>query len=263
MKISTPGTITFSVLALIGALILVGVRAVALEAVYPVERAKLTFSQKVWTRVVGFFRGSEARAENVRLRREVASLSVLRTDIERLEAENDRLRQSLGYRSRNPEDWLAAEVLSSGGGAAGSRNLIRIGKGSLDGVRKGAAVVAPEGLVGRVASVTPHTAEIALVTDGRVKVACEIETADKVRSHGILGGGSEDSLRLRHLSDAAEVPPRSRVLTSGLGGVFPKGIEVGTLLDVRKDANGIPCEGEVLPAVDFSTLEDVFIRREK
>jgi rod shape-determining protein MreC len=52
-------------------------------------------------------------------------------------------------------------------------------------------------------------------------------------------------------------------LTSGLGGVFPKGLVVGTLLDVRKDDNGLACEGEVQPAVDFSTLEDVFIRRGK
>ena len=263
MKITTPGTITFSVLALIGALVLVGVRAVALEAVYPVERAKLTFSQKVWTRVVGFFRGSEARAENVRLRREVASLSVLRTDIERLEAENGRLRKSLEYRLHVPESWLAAEVLSAGGGAGGTHHRLRVGKGSLDGVRKGVLVVAPEGLVGRIASVAPHTSEVALVTDGQVKVACEVETGGKVRMQGILSGGSADALRLRHLSDVTEVPPRSRVLTSGLGGLCPKGIEVGTLLDVRKDANGLSCEGEVLPSVDFSTLEDVFIRREK
>jgi rod shape-determining protein MreC len=52
-------------------------------------------------------------------------------------------------------------------------------------------------------------------------------------------------------------------VTSGLGGVFPKGLEIGTLLDVRRDEKGLAREGEVLPSVDFSMLEDVFIRREK
>lgn len=262
MKAVTTGTIGIAALAAIGVLLLIAFRSVSVEAAYPVERAKRTFVQKVWTRTVGFFRGAESRAENVRLRREVAALAMLRTDLERLEAENARLRRALEYRSHEPEVWLAAGVLSSDGAAASIRNTLRVDKGSSDGVRKGAVVAVPEGLVGRVASVTPHTSEILLVTDRALKVACEIEGgAGCVR--GILYGGSEDALDLRHLTEAAEVPPRSRVLTSGLGGVFPKGIEVGTLLGVRKDARGLACEGEVQPAVDYSSLEDVFIRRVK
>jgi rod shape-determining protein MreC len=108
-----------------------------------------------------------------------------------------------------------------------------------------------------------HTSEITLVTDPSVKVACELETLDPVRPRGIMAGGGEEILVLRHLRNAQDVPARTRVLTSGLGGVFPKGIVIGTLLDIRKDGNGLACEGEVQPAVDFSTLEDVFIRRGK
>jgi rod shape-determining protein MreC len=66
---------------------------------------------------------------------------------------------------------------------------------------------------------------------------------------------------MRHLTDVREVPVRSRVLTSGLGGVFPKGIKIGTLLIVTNKMREVT--GEVSPSVDFSTLEDVFIRREK
>jgi len=62
---------------------------------------------------------------------------------------------------------------------------------------------------------------------------------------------------------SAEVPPRSPVFTSGLGGVYPKGIAVGTLMEVLQDQDSPRREGEVLPAVDFSTLRDVFIRRER
>ena len=263
MKAVTSGTIGIATLATIGVLVLIAVRSVAVEATYPVERAKRTFAQKVWTRAVGFFKGAESRAENVRLRREVAALAMLRTDLDRLETENARLRRALEYRSHDPEVWLAAGVLSSDGAAASIRNTLRVDKGSLDGVSKGAVVAVPEGLVGRVTAVTPHTCEILLVTDRALKVACEMETGDSTHVRGILCGGSEDVLSLRHLTDAVEVPPRSRVLTSGLGGVFPKGIEVGTLLCIRKDAGGLACEGEVQPAVDYSSLEDVFIRRAK
>ena len=263
MKARTTGTYLLVALAAVGTVVLFASRSACAEAVYPVERAKRSLSVRVWSRVVGLFRGSAAQAENVRLRREVASLALARGDCERLEAENARLRALLGYAGRQSGEWLAAEVLSSGGAAAGAPNLIRVGKGSLDGVVEGAVVAVPEGLVGRVTAVSPHTAEVTLVTDRSVKVACVVETGSEGRLSGILSGGSEDLLQLRHLSGAAEAPPRARVLTSGRGGVFPAGIEVGTLLGVHADGEGFASEGEVQPRVDFATLEDVFIRRGK
>jgi len=243
--------------------VLVLSRSVAVETVYPVERARLTLVRKVVTRIAGFFSGAAARAENVRLRREAAALAVLKGDVERLESENARLRRALDYADRAKGVWLPAAVLSTHGGAAGRGTTIRVDRGGLAGVRKGAVVVVPEGLVGRVVSVTPHTSEIVLLTDDTVKVACEIENGAGGRIGGVIAGGSDESLSLRHLLGTADALPRSRVLTSGLGGVFPKGIEIGTLIDIRKDAQGIAREGEVQPAVDYSALEDVFIRREQ
>lgn len=259
MKPRTSGYLIASVLVAVGVIALMLVRSIAVEAVYPVENANRVFATKVWTRILGMCRGSSACAENVRLRREVASLSMLRGDIERLEKENARLRKAVDYVAKNPGGWIAAGVLSFGGGASGVRQLIRVDKGSLAGVADGAIVAVPDGLVGRVTAVTPHCAEVTLLTDSRMKVACEIESASRQRARGVLCGG-KDSLVLMHLTGAGEISPRSRVLTSGCGGVFPRGIEVGTFLGVREDAKGLACEGEVQPNVDFSTLEDVFIR---
>ena len=259
MKTRQGGSYVAIALGAAVAAVLVCWRSAAVEAVYPVDRAKRSFSQRVWTRVTGFFRGAEASAENVRLRREVASLALLRGDVERLEAENARLRGALGYVAKEQGRWLAAGVLSAGGGAAGVGDRIRVDKGSLSGVVDGAIVVVPDGLVGRVTSVTPHTSEVTLVTDGAVKVACEVE-AGPGELRGILSGGGDELLVLRHISGSVEAPPRARVLTSGRGGVFPRGIEVGTLLGTRRGSDGLALEGEVLPSVDYSTLEDVFIR---
>lgn len=262
MKSRTIGTYAILALAAIGTAVLSASRAVCAEAVYPVERASRSFGTRVWSRVCGLFAGAEARAENSRLRREVAALALARGDMERVEAENARLRLVLGYSERLGGDWIPAEVLSHGGSAAGLPDSIRVGKGSLAGVREGDVVAARDGLVGRVRSVSPHTAEVALITDGSVKVACEVVTGSGARASGILSGGG-GLLSLRHLSGAGDFPPRATVLTSGRGGVFPKGLEVGALLDVHADAEGLVREGEVLPNVDFSTLEDVFIRRGK
>lgn len=231
----------------IGALILIGlVPSVVGEAVYPIER------------LMSLVRGSVQDSEIARLRREVAKQSMIQEECLRLRRENAALRESLEYKAKAAGEWEPAEVLSSGGGAAAVCETIRVGKGSLAGVRKGAAVAVPGGLVGRVTSVSPHTAEVALLTDPSVRVSCRIETGDKGMAHGILMGGDSDRLLLGHLSDAGALRPQTKVVTSGLGGVFPKGIEIGTLLLVTNGVRGI--EGEVLPSVDYSTLEDVFIR---
>ena len=247
--------------AVIGAAVLVSSRSAAVEAAYPVEHAAQVFRDQVWSRVVGVFRGSSAAAENLRLRRENDALKVLRGTVERLEVENARLRRVLEYSAREQEAWIPAGVLSEGGGAAGFGDRIRVDKGELAGVRAGAVVIVPEGLVGRVASVTPHTAEVTLVTDPALKVACEVATGDSRSLSGILSGGSEDGLILRHLTGTGKALPRARVFTSGRGGVFPRGIEVGTLLNMTNGVRGVV--GDVLPQVAYSTLEDVFIRREK
>ena len=185
-----------------------------------------------------------------------------RVEVVRLGQRCTRIKRRSIDRLIAPETWLVAEVLASGG-ALGPRRTMRVGKGSLAGVREGAVVVVPEGLVGRVESVTPHTSEIRLVTDPLLGVGCEVALPGGGTLRGTLAGGTEERLVMKHILSAAEVPPRSPVYTSGLGGIYPKGIAVGTLLDVRNDSDSPRREGEVLPAVDFATLRDVFIHREK
>ena len=97
---------------------------------------------------------------------------------------------------------------------------------------------------------------------GLLEVARSQEADSSSPLRGIVSGGTDELLVVRHLTPAGHVAPRARVVTSGLGGVFPKGLEIGTLLDLREDETGLVREGEVLPSVDYPSLEDVFIRRE-
>ena len=262
MKSRTRGSIAVGAIAAAGAIALVVWRSVAVEAAYPVENARRTLATRVWSRVTGAFRGAAASAENVRLKRELAALAMLRGDLERLEAENVRLRRGLALSEREPGSWIAAEVLATDGGAAGVRTFLRINRGELDDVSKGAVVACPDGLVGRVASTTAHTAAVTPLTDPSVKAHCRVEGDGRVR--GILSGGADEALVLRSLAGdfagAGSPAPRSRVVTSGLGGVFPPGLEVGAWVRLCTNANGT-ATGEVLPSVSFSELEEVFVRR--
>ena len=246
MKFGRFGIIVAGAVA-IGALILIGFfPSVVGEVVYPIERIK------------SLVRGAVPDSEVESLRRTVAKQSMVYEECRRLREENAELRKLLDYKARTAGEWEPAEVLSSGGGAAATRDVIRVGKGSLSGICAGAAAAVPEGLVGRVVSVSPHTAEVLLLTDPTMRVSCRIEAAGGTPAHGILTGAGSDRMLLGHLSGAEHVRPRAKVVTSGLGGVFPGGIEIGTLLLVTNGVRGV--EGEVLPSVDFAALEDVFIR---
>jgi cell shape-determining protein MreC len=102
-----------------------------------------------------------------------------------------------------------------------------------------------------------------LITDPSVKVSCRVEAESPLI--GVLTGGSEGMLSLRFLKQGVEILPRAKVYTSGFGGVFPPGIAVGTFCtdveSVAHGTNGLEGRGGVMPAVDFTTLKDVFIRK--
>ncbi len=256
-------------------------RSVAAEAVYPVENGCSWFSRNVTLRVKAFFSRAKIAEENRKLKLQVASLQMVREDAERIAAENAHLRKLLDDDSVvSTNGWIYARVLSRDG-AAGFQGILRVGKGSLHGVEKGAAVAVPDGLVGRVSEVSLHTSTIRLITDPDMRVSCEVETNDPSLGavHGILYGGKArvvrsdanaslvyvvNPFRIRHMKRDCRLPVQARVVTSGLGGVYPRGITVGYLVEHdMKDSPHLEQSGDVLSSVDFPALEDVFIRCEK
>jgi len=253
--------------------------SVVRELVYPLENGRAWVARNPLSRLKGIFHPARTVEENRRLKVENSALHLLEADIVRLRTENIRLRKMLDYREHSSTNrWICAPVLSRNG-AGGVRGLIRVGRGSTDGVKVNSAVVVPEGLVGRVEQVSPHSADVRLITSPSVKVSCIVKTdnPDIGTIHGILEGGgaqviraeagasilySINPLRMRHLKTYA-LPSHAKIITSGLGGVFPPGLTVGYLIDgCNADENHLEHEGDVEPAVDFASLEDVFIRRE-
>ena len=259
---------------------------VAAEAVYPVENGVSWFSRHVVRRFKALFASGSAIIENERLRGEVASLKMACADADRIAAENARLRGMLGLDGAESPGgamhfgtnaWICAPIISRGA-ASGNPCLLRLGRGLRSGVKPGSVVAVPEGLVGRVWNVTPNTCELRLITDPSTRISCDIEldVPDAGFAHGILSGrginpvaATETSLlyivpplRIQNVAQQPTLPPRARIITSGLGGVFPRGLLVGFLLDgTHGDETNLEQEGDVEPAVDFLSLENVFIRR--
>ena len=253
---------------------------VAAEAVYPVENGASWFSRNVARRFKAAFASGSALMENDRLRAEIADLKMACAEADRIAAENERLRRLLDLEASGAggtNAWICAPIISRGA-ASGNPCLLRLGRGLRAGVKPGAVVAVPEGLVGRIGNVTPNTSELRLLTDPSMRIACDIELGDPADgfAHGILSGSglstvaaTETSilyvvppLRVRNVARQATLPPRAKIITSGLGGVFPRGLLVGFLIDgAHGDETNLEQEGDVEPAVDFLSLENVFIRR--
>lgn len=268
MTKKTGMAIVFGVLTAAAALFwTAGGNALSAEAVYPAERVGTWWQRHVNLRLRTMWCRQNYAAANASLRRENDSLKMALLS---LTAKKNAVEE--------PSQWIAAPVLSRGG-VTGSRNHVRVGRGSLDGVTRGAAVAVPDGLVGRVTQVSPHTAVVTFITDPECRVSVQVETpgGEHGAVFGILSGDGAtvvaetelnvlyvvNPLRVQHLKRDLVLPPRAKIVTSGLGGVFPRGLTVGFLTDeTREDATRLERTGKVVPAVDFPALEDVFIRRE-
>jgi len=209
------------------------------------------------------------RAENVRLRAEVEELRANMVALGGVEDENEELRRALRLKQRNAS-LLCAEVISRGGGY-GWWNVARIDKGGKDGVSMDCPVVCADGLVGRVVAVTDSTADVLLLTDANSKVSCCIDGAE-AGARGILtgmgvqrGGGELDLLHvvepmsLSYISKELKVAEGARVLTSGIGGLYPAGLPVGEVVATSSDASRLYQRAKVAPYVDFASLRRVFV----
>ncbi len=172
---------------------------------------------------------------------------------EQLAEENLRLRQLLGLAQSLKQPYLAAEVIAIGG--SNWFHTVIVNKGEQDGVRQGAPVLNHQGLVGRIGEVNAHHSTVLLLTDRHSAVG--VALSDHPNTYGIVKGVGKPWCELVFLS--RHVVPRKgeKLVTSGLGGVFPKGIPVGEVLSVQTTTE--PPKVRVRPFVKSTELREVII----
>jgi rod shape-determining protein MreC len=194
------------------------------------------------------------RVENTRLRQESVALQRRIDRLEEQALETQRLQRLLALRQTTQAQFLAARVV--GKDATNWFKTILVDRGSLEGLRRDLPVLGPDGLVGRVVEVTPTSAKVQLVTDPVSSVGGLIQ---RTRVTGIVSGNLGAGARVRYLPLMAEVAVGDEVVTSGMGGVFPKGIPVGRITAVERKSGALFQEATLQPAVDLSRLEEVVI----
>jgi rod shape-determining protein MreC len=184
-----------------------------------------------------------------------SELLVARARIQELSekaAEVDRLKALLHFKESSSYRSVAAEVIAASP-EDGSTTVV-IDRGEDAGLKVDLPVVTPEGVVGKVAAVFRHTAQVLLITDPTCGVGCILE---KSHVQGILKGAGQDECDLRYVMDDQKVPVGEAVITSGLDQVYPKGLLVGYV--VRAEEGNIYQRIEVKPAASLDRLENVLI----
>lgn len=197
--------------------------------------------------------------ENQMLRQQNEQLQQASVNASELAAENARLKAMLAYKQDTPQfDLLAAVVVGRDPGTWSS--TIVINRGTADGVTKDMPVITPQGLVGSVIAVYGNSAKVQLFLDPHSAVGGIVQRPES-RVTGIVNGSGENppAPRMVNLARDADIVKGDKIVTSGLGGLFPKGIMLGEVIDVVNDEGGLLKYAILKPAVDFSRLEEVFV----
>ena len=229
------------------------IRYWATAVVTPFERVGTWSISKVGGVWGGYVALHGAKAENARLRSQVAELQLRNRQLESQSAEAQRLSVLLSFRESHPEaPMLAAQVI--GASADPASHTLVLNRGDHDRVRRNMAVITPDGIVGKIVEVFPNTSQVLLITDRDSGVGALL--AD-TRTHGVVKGNGEPAPHLDYVVNDEKVHVGEEILTSGEDRIFPKGLLVGTVSGAN---DGNPFQViRVQPSARLDRLEDVII----
>lgn len=227
-------------------------RKLVLETAAPVEDA-INISLKglydTWNRYL-FLVGLQD--ENRQLRREKAILSEQLNQYREGYLEGIRLQKLLNIKGGFQHRTVAARVIDSD--RTSLFKTLLINKGTVEGLRVGLPVLADQGVVGRIIETSWHASRVLLMIDENSNIDALVQRS---RAQGILQGAGSSGCNLKYISRVEEVQTGDVVLSSGLAGVFPKGLLLGVVTGASRKEGGLFQKIDVAPAVDFSKLEEV------
>ena len=210
----------------------------------------LNSGKGVWTDYLAL---QTVRDENKKLKEQVSRLQVQQQEDRALMSEVRGLRELLDFRASSSFETISATLIGSS--ASPEFRTVTINKGKADGVRPDMAVITPAGVVGRIITPNARVSQVQLLIDRNAAAGAMLERS---RSQGIVVGGGSNYLNVNYLSRMSDIRTDDQVVTSGVDGIYPKGLLIG---QVESFQLGVLDFTEIVirPAVDFSSLEHVLI----
>jgi rod shape-determining protein MreC len=172
--------------------------------------------------------------------------------------ENERLKKLLDLKGTVPVPAVAASIIGEDG--APWFKTVLIDRGEMDGFQEGMPVVASDGVVGQLIKVAGHSSRVLLLTDHSSGIAAVVQRS---RARGVVRGAGSGRLTLEFAIREDDVKVGDQVVTSGMGGIFPKGLPLGEVTMVKKGEYGIFQTVEIRPSVMISRLEEVLVLLKK
>jgi rod shape-determining protein MreC len=226
----------------------------ALVVVSPFQKELTGFFQSVKNIWNQYFYLVSTAEENRRLKKELGQCSQQLNDCGETGLANQRLRHMLGFEPDIQRPMIAARVV--GRDPSPWAKTVVVDKGIADGVNQSAPVVIPEGIVGVVVEASAHYAKVLLLIDPNSAVDGLVQST---RARGIVKGGGEGICIFDYVLRKHSVSVGDTVVSSGLDGIFPKGLRVGRISEIVRQNAGIFQKVSVTPSVDFEILEEVFV----
>lgn len=197
---------------------------------------------------------SSVNEENARLQLALVQATARMVQLEEMERENARLRAVLGFTPPEHYSLLPAEVISVTGDHVSLAAVIN--RGSNDSVWVDQPLINEQGLIGRVVSVAPNSATVQLLTDPKARVAVRVAES---REMGIVKYRIPDGMILDNFPIQGSIKEGDLIISSGLGGIYPPGLVVGTVTSVERPEEEPFCNVRLQPAANFNSLEELFI----
>lgn len=201
----------------------------------------------------------ELKEENLELSQKVDILSGENRELESFRTENQRLRELLELKqSDNSEQMIGCEIIAKEPG--NWFNIFTVDKGENHGISVNDVVVTAKGLVGRVSETGPVSAKVVAIIDDNSSVGAIVtRTQDIAIVDGELSLSDDGLCRLNYVTSGAKLSQGDIIETSGLGGVYPKGILIGTVTEIKENSSGVSSYAIVKPAVDFERIREVLV----
>mgnify|MGYP000930421318 CR=1 FL=1 len=229
-------------------------RKTVLETAAPVEHTintSLRGLQDAWKRYL-FLVGLED--ENRRLRQQNAALNDQLNLHREGYLEGIRLQKLLKLTEDLPNRTVAARVVDRG--RSSLFKMILINKGTADGLRVGLPVLSEQGVVGRIIETSWHASQVLLLIDENSNIDAMIQ---RTRAQGILQGAGTAGCNMKYISRVEEVEAGDVVISSGLSGVFPKGLLLGVVTRTSQTGEGLFQKIDVAPTADLKKMEEVVV----
>ncbi|MEO7673123.1 MAG: rod shape-determining protein MreC [Pyrinomonadaceae bacterium] len=199
-----------------------------------------------------------AQTENDILKQRVQELEVEVKGTADLNAENERLRSLLDLKEKGKYKVLTARIIGRDPSIWFDASIVN--RGSLDGVKLNMPVVTNGGLVGRVTAVGPLTAQVDLITRDKSGLGAIVGEISAANALGVVSGTSKrDLVEMRYVSGSVDVQVGSSVYTSGQDGIYPAGLKVGEIVEVRSGSATVPHQIFIRPSAGIDSMQEVAI----